>query len=168
MGYAGMLKWDCHFGKYDKGTQANYAIGPPGPPAQPRTWQLYPMYFLLRLFTLTTAPGWKVLPITRDPSAAGSGTKHLAAFKGNGKNLTILGLDEQGAHMNKAGSKTASYQIGGLTPQTPFKLVLWNKTDGHKLNLEPTVKANAAGVVTITSVPVHSVFALTTKALPAF
>ena len=27
IGYAGMLKWDCHFGMYDKTERAYYAIG---------------------------------------------------------------------------------------------------------------------------------------------
>jgi hypothetical protein len=52
-GFAGVVKWDCYHGKYDRGSQAYYAIGPPGD----KGWPLYPSYFLLRLFTATTAPG---------------------------------------------------------------------------------------------------------------
>lgn len=114
MGYARMLKWDCHFGRYDKGKQAYYAIGPPGPPAAPKEWQLFPTYHILRLFAITTAPGWKVLSLLRNPSALGSGTKHLVAFQGPG-DLTILGLDERGAHRNTPSTTPVPYQIGGLT-----------------------------------------------------
>jgi hypothetical protein len=166
MGYAGIVKWDCHFGKYDSGTQAYYAIGPPGPPAQPREWQLYPMYFLLRLVTMTTEPGWKVLPVKRSPRAAGSGTKQLVAFQGSGKELTILGLDERGAGLNRTSGTRVSYEIGGLPGRTAFKVVFWNKAGGGRLRLDPPIVTDSAGVVKIVA-PLHSVFALTTKALPA-
>ena len=139
-----MLKWDCQFGMYDKAERAYYAIGKPDP-KHPTVWQLWPMYFLLQLFTLTTAPGWKVLPVVRDAAAAGSGTKHLVAFKGSGTNLTIIGLDHRGAHLNKASRTPVSYEIGGLGAGTKFALVLWNKTGGGKLHLEPTVVTANAG-----------------------
>ena len=34
LGYAGTIKWDCFFGRYDGGKQAYYAIGAPGPGAE--------------------------------------------------------------------------------------------------------------------------------------
>ena len=163
LGYAGMVKWDCYFGRYDKARQAYYAIGPPGPPRQPKEWQLYPMYFLLRLITMTTAPGWKVLTIK--PSTSAPGTKHLAAFQGNDKDLTILGLDERGATLNKPSKTQVPYTIGGLPPRASFKLVLWNRAGKGRLVVDRTIAADASGVAKIT-VPLHSVFALTTKALP--
>jgi hypothetical protein len=170
MGYAGMVKWDCHFGKYDSGTQAHYMIGPPGPQTQPREWQLYPTYFLLRLITMTTAPGWQVLPVKRNTSAPGSGTKHLVAFQGGGTDLTILGLDERGAAFNTASGTQVSYTIGGLPPDRSFSLVLWNKagnkTGGRTLNLEQTITTDGTRVAKLT-VPAHSVFALTTRTLSA-
>jgi hypothetical protein len=165
-GCVGMAKWDCHFGKYDlkkENRQAYYAIGPPGPPQQPRQWQPYPMYFLLRLMTITSAPGWKVLRVKRNPTA--SATKHLVALTGDGQGLTILGLDESGATRERSSKVKVPYTIGGLPPLTPFKLLLWNRAGGGKLVLDRTVSANAAGTAKI-NVPLHSVFALTTKPLP--
>jgi hypothetical protein len=164
LGFTGLLKWDCYFGRYDKGKQAYSAIGPPGPPAAPKEWQLFPMYHLLRLFTITTVPGWKVLSLARNPAAPGSGTKHMVAFQGPG-DLTILGLDERGAPRNTVSSMQVPYEIGGLSGKGPFQLALWNKAGGGTLHRESQVKADAAGVVKI-NVPLHSVFALTTKALP--
>jgi hypothetical protein len=115
---------------------------------------------------MTTAPGWKVLTVRRSTSAAGVGTKHLAAFQGDGKELTILGLDERGAALNKPSRTQISYTIGGLPPRTSFKLLIWNKAGGGKNVLDKTIATDAAGVARLTA-PLHSVFALTTKALPA-
>jgi hypothetical protein len=164
LGFASMLKWDCNFGRYDKGKQAYYAIGPPIPSGAPKQWELFPMYHLLRLFTLTTAAGWKVLPVVRNPTAAGAGTKHMVAFQGPG-DLTIVGLDDRGAQRNTASSLVVHYEIGGLQGKGPLQLVLWNKAGGGLLHREPPRKPDAAGVVGI-DVPVHSVFALTTRKLP--
>jgi hypothetical protein len=166
MGFTGMLKWDCNFGRYDKGKQAYYAIGKPIPPNAPKGWELFPMYHLLRLFTLTTAPGWKVLPVVRNENAAGSGTKHLVAFQGP-DDLTIIGLDDRGAPRQKPTSMTVPYEIGGLTGRGPLQLVLWNKAGGGLLHRESVVKPDAAGVVRLENVvPLHSVFALTTRPVP--
>lgn len=88
----------------------------------------------------------------------------MVAFQGPG-DLTILGLDERGAPRNTVSSMQVPYEIGGLSGKGPFQLVLWNKAGGGTLHRESQVKADAAGVVKI-NVPLHSVFALTTKALP--
>ena len=167
MGYAGLLKWDCHFGKYDNGSLQYFAIGPD--PKNPKVWKAYPMYFLLRLFTMTTARGWKVLPVVQDPAAAGAATKHLVAFKGPGgpaANLTILGLDDRGAQLNTVSKdKATTYVIGGLPAGTKLQLVLWNKAGGGKLHLEPPVPVK--GGIAEFAVPRHAVFALTSKELPS-
>jgi hypothetical protein len=165
-GYAGMVKWDCYFGKYDltpppKGLQQHYAIGPPVPPAL-REWELLPMYHLLRLFSITTARGWKVRSVIPTENQR----KHLVAFQGARGQLTILGLDDRGADLNTTSKTRATYTIGGLPGNTSFQLLCWN-LGGHgknKLAKQP-VKTNAGGVATVTA-PIHSVFALTTKKLP--
>jgi hypothetical protein len=169
LGYAGVVKWDCYYGRYDlirkpkappKGNQQYFAIDKP--PAGKREWQLLPMYFLLRLLTVTTERGWQVRVI--DPS---SGSKRLVAFQGAGKNLTILGLHIGGAGTNKKSSTQVSYTIGGLPPRTSFQLLLWNQGGGGGLVRMPApIVADAGGEAKVTA-PLHSVFALTTKALPA-
>ncbi|MGZ8708564.1 MAG: hypothetical protein ACXW0R_14410 [Gaiellaceae bacterium] len=157
LGYAGTIKWDCFFGRYDRGKQAYYAIGAPGPGSQ--GWKLYPMYYLLQLFTLTTKPGWRVLAIKNN---SGTRTKQLAAFAGPGSELTIVGLDERGALRNGRVDEAVSYSIGGLQERGAFTLVLWNRAGGGKLVSAGTINADATGTATVTA-PLHSVFALTTK-----
>ena len=170
-GYVGMVKWDCFFGTYDatpppKGAQQYFAIGRPRPP-HPQAWELHPMYFLLRLITATTARDWKVLSVTPTQAAtASTKLKHLAAFQGEGKDLTILGLHVGGARLNKTSNTQVPYAIGGLPARTPFKLLLWNRAGGGKLVLDQTITTNASGEARMTT-PLHSVFVLTTKALPA-
>jgi hypothetical protein len=159
LGYAGTIKWDGYYGKYDRGTQAYYAIGPP----EPDGWQLYPMYFLLRLITTTTEAGWQVVNIQQ--SASSERTKHLTAFVGAAGELTILGLDSRGAMLNSASKTRISYAIGGLPSRASLALVLWNRAGGGQLVVDSTIAADADGVARIT-VPLHSVFALTTKSLP--
>ena len=157
LGYAGTIKWDCFFGRYDRGKQAYYAIGAPGP--GPQGWKLYPMYYLLRLFTMTTEAGWRVLAIK---SNVANSKKHLAAFAGKGSELTIVGLDERGALLNGRSAEGVSYSIGGLPVGASFTLVLWNRAGGGKLVSADPVTADATGTATVTA-PLQSVFALTTK-----
>jgi hypothetical protein len=159
MGYAGVIKWDGYFGKYDRGTSAYYAIGPPGADG----WEPYPMSFLLRLFTTTTETGWRVLSIEQSKSSPA--TKQLTAFGGPAGELTIIGLDSRGASENKAVKDKISYTIGGLPPHTSFALVLWNRAGGGHVVVDSTITTGAERVKTI-EVPLHSVFALTTKTLP--
>ena len=163
-GCVAMAKWDCHFGKYDlkKARQAYYAIGPPGPPHQPRQWQLYPMYFLLRLMTITTAPGWKVLRVKRNPPRRPA--RHLVALKGEGKGLTILGLDERGPgrgdprksspiHDRRA---AAAHTIQARLVEPSRRRQTRSRQDSHRQRCRSRED----------NVPLHSVFALTTKPLP--
>jgi hypothetical protein len=160
LGYAGAVKWDCHFGRYDNGKQAYYAIGEPTSDG----WPLFPVYFLLRLFTVTTAAGWQVRGVR--PVGDASRTKQLAAFAGPGGELTVLGLDTRGATLNSRSSTRVPYSIGGLPPRTRFEHLLWNRHGDGKLARGRSVTTDAAGTARI-AVPLHSVFALTTKALPA-
>lgn len=160
LGYAGTVKWDCYYGKYDRGTQAHYAIGP-----WREGWPLFPTYFLLRLVTATTEPGWKAVALERrQPSAR---TKYLAAFAGPAGELTILGLDSRGAGLNGVSSSEVSYTIGGLQPRASFTLVLWNRTGGGQNEVVAEVAVDDAGVATV-AVPLHAVFALTTRPASAF
>ena len=164
LGFAGMLKWDCHFGKYDKGSQQYYVIGPDRNGR--KGWALQPGYHLLRLFTITTAAGWKVLQVVPEQPVPGSGTKHLVAFAGPGATMTVIGLDEGGSRADKAPPTPVRYEIGGLPPGR-YDLVVWNKDGRGGLVIDQPVTVTAAGVAPI-SVPMRSVFALTSKELPAF
>lgn len=170
LGYSGLSKWDCYYGRYDllnpakgappKGNQQYFAIDKPK--QGKREWQLLPMYYLLRLFTVTTERGWNVRLV-----APTTGARQLVAFQGAGSDLTIFGLSFNGAQLNRPSGKLVPYTIGGLPKQTSFRLLFWNRAGGGKLVVDPApFTTNGSGEVMVKA-PEHSVFALTTKALPA-
>lgn len=160
LGYVGTIKWDCFFGTYDSTyRKKHYVIGPP----TSEGWPLYPMYHLLRLITLTTDEGWQVVHLKPKPA---TGTKKLAALKGPGNLLTILGLDSRGAKTNGASQTQVSYTIDTLRPNVPFTLLIWNRAGGGQLASDGTITADGRGVARLT-VPLHAVFALTTKTVPS-
>ena len=79
-------------------------------------------------------------------SASSERTKHLAAFAGGDDELTILGLDSEGADVNTTSSTRVDYTIGGLPPRASFSLLLWNKSGNGQIVRDSTVTANADGV----------------------
>jgi hypothetical protein len=154
LGFAGTVKWDAYFGRYDGMAQAYTMIGPPQ-----EGWPLRSVYYVTRLFTETTRPGWKVVGVDGT-----SGTRLVTAFAGTQGELTLLGLDTAGAGLNAPSSRVSTYTIGGLPPGTVFRLQLWNADGTGTLGLPLTVVSDAAGVVRI-GAPLHCVFALTTLPL---
>ena len=158
LGFAGTIKWDCHFGKYDRGTQAYYAVG------QPTTngWPTYPTYHALKLVTTTTRAGWSVRDVR--PASRGDPRK-LVAFGDPAGEITIIGLDSRGAQLNGTSAKKVPYAIGGLPARKTFQLVVWNRGGGGKLVIADPVTTDGRGVARLTA-PLQAVFALTTKALP--
>jgi hypothetical protein len=156
LGYAGTAKWDCCFGKYDRGTQAYYVIGP-----AKENWPLYPTYHLLRLVTATTEPGWTVVAVDKGAPAR---TKQMTAFAGPEGDLTILGLDTAGAALDGVSPKQIGYVVGGLPAGAKFTLVVWNRDGAGANEAVSTTTVDGAGVARVT-VPLHAVFALTTKAI---
>lgn len=167
LGYAGLIKWDCQFGIYDvkeKTVRAYHALSRPDP-KKPTVWQVWPMYHLLRLFTLTTELGWKVFTYNGPP---GGGRKHVVAFKSPGTAMTVIGLSEEGGHENAAPAAPLSYEIDGLTKNARYRLLIWNKGGRGGLVLEPApVVANANGHAIVKNIPKRAVFALTSKELPS-
>jgi Glycosyl hydrolase catalytic core len=158
LGYHGTIKWDCYFGTYDSSyRKKHYVIGPPAS----GEWALYPTYHLLRLVTLTTEEGWRVVHLKPKSPAS---TKRLVALKGPGTQLTILGLDSRGAKTNGVSQTKVSYIIDGLRRNAAFTLLLWNRAGGGQLASDGTITSNARGVASVTA-PLHAVFALTTKSV---
>jgi hypothetical protein len=156
--YSGVLKWDCHYGVYDNAPQTAYAIGKPGR----KGWPLYPSYHLLRMVTLTTEPGWDVIEVAPLDNHA---TQRVAAFAGGG-DLTLLGLDAERADKNEPSSKSSTYMLSGLPARKRFSLLMWNRGGGGQLVIDSTATTDARGHLPPISVPLQSVFALTTKKLP--
>jgi hypothetical protein len=148
-GYPATIGWDAFNAKYDSGTQDFSCIGPaPG-------FELRPCYWLLRLFTATTDPGWRVLGV---PGA--SAAKLVTAYAGPIGQYTVIGLDRAGGQLNGPGDTLVPYAIGGLPPATAFRLVVWNADGSGTLSPPAAVTTDARGVAAFT-VPQHAVFALT-------
>jgi hypothetical protein len=150
LGYPGTLVWDLFNAKYDNGTQDFSCIGPAP------DFELRPCYFLLRLFTATTEPGWRVVGVDGE-----SGLKLLTAYAGDGGLLTVVGLDRAGGQLNDASGLPVPYSVGGLPPLTTFQLVVWNRDGGGTLTSDESVTTDAAGVAWVT-VPQHAIWSLTT------
>ncbi len=151
LGYAGTIKWDGYFGRYDRGVQDYSLIGPPQ-----QGWPLRPVYSALRLFTETTRPGWNVIGVDGQ-----SGTKLLAGYSGPAGEQTVVGLDTSGAGLNVVSPTQVSYSLGGLRANASFQLLVWNQDGSGGLLSAGTVESDPAGVATVTA-PLHGVFALTT------
>lgn len=151
LGYPATISWDAFNAKYDNGTQDFSCIGPAP------DFQLRPCFWLLRLFTETTEPGWRVVGV---PGA--SGTRLVTAYAGPYGQYTVIGLDRAGGQRNDASGPPVSYSVAGLPPGTTFRLVLWNVDGGGVLSDGPSVTTDALGVATF-SVPQHAVFALTNR-----
>ena len=151
LGYAGTIKWDGYFGKYDRGTQDYSLIGPPQ-----QGWPLRPVYNATRLFTSTTKPGWKVVGVV-----GSAGTKLVAGYRSPKGRTTVIGLDTSGASLVAPSTTTDSYSIGGLAASTDFQVVSWNADGSGQLSAASVVRTDAAGVLRVDA-PLQSVFAATT------
>jgi hypothetical protein len=154
LGYAGTVKWDVYPAKYDAGTQDHSALGPGAD-----GWPARPVYNVLQLMTLTTAPkGGSIVDVV--PSAGADREKLLMAYVSPARNITILGLHTDGGAIATTSHDPVPYSVGGLPPNSSFRLLSWNG-DGSGGNTDwGFVQSDAAGVVQI-SVPLDAVFALT-------
>jgi hypothetical protein len=152
LGYPATISWDAFNAKYDSGTQDFSCIGPA--PA----FQLRPCYWLLRMFTATTDPGWEVLGVP-----GYSGGRLVTAYAGPMGQFTVIGLDRNGGQLNDPSGPPVAYSIGGLPANVAFRLVVWNADGSGTLSTGAPVTTDPRGVATFT-VPQHAVFALTNHA----
>jgi hypothetical protein len=173
LGVAGTAKWDAFWAKYDNtlNSQLYWMIGPPTEGAP-----LTPTYNAMSLLFHTTEPGWQIIGLdpweANDSSVSTYGIeghtsndqaeKELVAYSGPSGQLTVIGLDTHGKDLNAASTDPpASYSIGGLPPNTSFKLAEWNATGDGTNSIAGTVTTNTAGVARF-EVPLQAAFALTT------
>jgi hypothetical protein len=75
----------------------------------------------------------------------------------------VVGLDTSGASLAAPSTTVDSYGIGGLAPNTPFRLYLWNADGSGQIAAPTVVQTDAAGVLQVTA-PLQSVFAATNAA----
>lgn len=158
LGFSGTIKWDLYAAKYDAGTQDHCAIGP-----GTQGWPLRPVYHVLRLLTATTRPtGGRIVELVSSPGV--DPAKVLTAYVSPAEDLTILGLNTDGGLVGTTRDESIPYSIGGLPPNTRFRLFLWNG-DGTGSNEEiGSLDTDATGTLAF-SVPLHAVFALTSTPL---
>jgi hypothetical protein len=160
LGYSAAVLWDLYAAKYDLGTQDYSAIGPGR-----SGWPLRPSYHLLKLMTATTEPtGGAIVDVVPGPGA--DPAKLLTAYASPGGGVTIFGLDTDGASLTPTADDSLNYSVGGLPPNTLFRLLLWNG-DGSGTNVDVGfLDSGSSGTVQFAA-PIYSVFALTSTSLGA-
>jgi hypothetical protein len=154
LGYAGTVKWDSYYGKYDNTPQAYYMLGQWD---ENGIWRVNPIYDVVRLFTQVTRPGWNVTAVEQDSLLD---TRLAASYAGPSGELTVVGLDRAGGQLNGVSPALVPYAIGGLPPSTTFRLVEWNREGDGRTTDAGTVTTDDAGVASFI-VPLQAVFALT-------
>jgi hypothetical protein len=154
LGFSGFAEWDIDNAKYDNGTQDFSAIGP-----GTAGWPIRPTYHLLQLLALATQPGGgSIVDVVAGPTAESS--QLVTAYVSPAGNDTILGLDTRGAALDATSSVSVAYRVGGLPPNTLFRLLAWNGS-GVGTNVDyGFLDSGSAGTVDF-SVPATSIFALT-------
>jgi hypothetical protein len=154
LGFSGTVKWDVYPAKYDAGTQDHSALG-----SAADGWPRRPVYRVLQLLTLTTQPrGGSIVELV--PSATADPSKLLTAYVSPAKDITILGLHTDGGALPTTSNAPITYSLGGLPPNRFFRLLVWNG-DGAGGNVDRGFFATSADGSIEISVPVDSVFALT-------
>lgn len=154
LSYSGTVKWDVYPAKYDEGTQDHSSLGP-----GTRGWPERPVYRVLQLMTLTTKPrGGSIVDVVPSPGADPS--KLVTAYVSPARDVTILGLDTDGGAIPTTSHNPVAYSIGGLPPNTLFRLLVWNQ-DGRGGNADRGFLSSSPEGVLEFSVPLDAVFALT-------
>lgn len=160
LGFSGFSEWDLDNAKYDNGTQDFSAIGP-----GTAGWPIRPVYHLLQLLALVTQPvGGSIVEVV--PSATADPAQLVTAYVSPAGNDTILGLDTGGAALDSTSNDPIAYSIGGLPPNTLFRLLGWNGS-GNGTNVDyGFIDSGSTGTADF-SIPINGIFALTDTPLPA-
>jgi hypothetical protein len=154
LGFSGTVKWDVYPAKYDSGTQDHSALGPAA-----QGWTERPVYRVLQLMTLATEPrGGSIVELV--PATAADGSKLLTGYVSPAQDITILGLDTDGGSIPTSSNAPVSYSVGGLPPNTFFRLLVWNG-DGTGTNVDNGFITTSPVGTAEFSAPLDAVFALT-------
>jgi len=144
-GIAGFVKWDCFRAKYTHTGDQYYCCIGNGTDGYP----LLPVYHALRLFTLTSESGWKVVSVSKEVSAS----RLVTAVKSpDDAQHTIYALNNATAASNMS--------ISGLPPNKTYHVIAWNKTKDI-LTIEQDLTVAENGVLTA-PVSAESMIAITT------
>jgi hypothetical protein len=158
LGYSGFSKWDMYPAQYDNGKQDYSLLGPAS-----KGWPVRPGYRLLQLLTATTEPrGGEIVQVVANAGA--DPKKLLTAYLSPAGGLTVFGLDVDGAAIESAANGPIAYSVGGLPPNTLFRLLLWNG-DGTGTNTDIGYLDSGPDGTIEFSAPLHALFALTDTSL---
>jgi hypothetical protein len=154
LGFSGFSEWDLDNAKYDNGTQDFSAIGP-----GTAGWPIRPVYHLLQLLALVTQPvGGSIVEVvagaTADPAQL------LTAYVSPAGNDTILGLDTHGAALDSTSNDPVAYSVGGLPPNTLFRLLGWNGSGNGTIVDYGFIDSGSTGTADF-AIPISGIFALT-------
>ncbi len=145
-GIAGLVKWDCYKAEYDNTPQYHNLIGS-GADGYP----LYPGYHLYRLFTHSSASGWKVVKSNVNKVDA---FKKVAAMKAaTGNDMTVYAMNNSNGDIHIA--------VDGLPANKTFHTLVWNKVQTGLLTKGDDVTSDANGYVKLT-VSARGLVAMTT------
>lgn len=155
LGFSGLAKWDLDNAKYDNGTQDFSAIGPGAD-----GWLLRPSYYLLQLLASTTEPiGGRIVDVL--PGADADPSQIVTAYVSPLGGITVFGIDTRTQELATVSNVPISYSVGGLPPDTTFRLLVWNG-DGSGTNVDlGTLDSGSTGTLDF-AVPLNGIFALTT------
>lgn len=112
LGYVSTLKWDVYFAMYTEALQYHNMIG------VPPDFFLKPVYFATQAFTRTTEPGWDIVRVTGEQSY-----RLVSALRGPRGDTTVFALNK-----DTAGART--FEVTGVPPGVPFRVVVWHGHDG--------------------------------------
>ena len=88
-------------------------------------------------------------------------SKALTGYISPAGDITILGLETRGGMYGTTSAELVPYTVGGLPPNTSFRLLLWN-AEGTGENREVgRLDSDSTGTLQV-SIPKYAVFALTT------
>lgn len=112
LGYVSTLKWDVYFAMYDGTEQYYNMIG------IPPDFFLKPVYFATQAFTRTTEAGWDIVRVSGEQTY-----RLVSALRGPRGDTTVFAL-------NKDTAGARSFEVTGVPPGVPFRVVVWNGFDG--------------------------------------
>ena len=144
LGYVSVLKWDVYFAMYDDAEQYYNMIG------IPPDFFLKPVYFATQAFTRTTQPGWDILRVDGEETY-----RLVSALRGPRGDTTVFALNK-----DTAGART--FEVTGVPPGVPFRVVVWHGDDGDgRLTADKEIVSTADCRLTFI-VPKRSFAAVTT------
>jgi hypothetical protein len=144
-GFVTTLHWDAYDAMYDRSVMKYGMIG-----GVADGWPLRPHYFLMKMFTHTAKPGWRIVNVVSDGAPA---TTLLAAMTSPAGEWTVFAVNRS--------EKAQPVCVAGVSKETSFHRFDWNADGKGRVEAAGKISSDADGHVKI-SIPPRAVVALTT------